>query len=173
MPADKSTIPLSRTVRLRASFEKPSAPNHLRRRASIRRCKFDVFLAHNSKDTLLVESIARQLLNRGIKPWFDKWHLPPGRLFQREIAAFLGSIKCIAVFLGKEGLGRYEELEMMAAMTKFIERGAPVIPVLLPGATEIPDFLAQFSAVRFEQAKDTFALANLEWGITGKRKAVR
>ncbi|MCP4663247.1 MAG: TIR domain-containing protein, partial [bacterium] len=44
-----------------------------------------VFLSHHSADKPGVESLAFALLDRGIRPWFDKWDLTPGRPWIPEL----------------------------------------------------------------------------------------
>lgn len=134
--------------------------------------EFDVFLAHNAQDKSIVEPIAKLLRRRHLKVWFDKWILPPGRPFQEEIEKALPCVKAIAVFVGTGGLGRWERMEMRAAIAYFVEKERPVIPVLLPGApshAQLPPLLREFSAVQFSGYGDQEALLELLWGITGKR----
>ena len=134
---------------------------------------FDVVLAHNSKDKPSVEAIARLLRRRGLNVWFDKWDIPPGRVFQREIDSAVRTARSIAVFVGRHGLGPWEEMEMEAAIGQFVKRKAPVIPTLLPRAhsnTTLPLMLDSFSRVRFKTLDDKEAIADLVWGITGMRK---
>lgn len=133
--------------------------------------EFDVFLAHNSQDKPQVEAIARQLIARGLKPWLDKWHLPPGRRFAEEIERILPKTKAAAVFVGPGGTSPWQEQEIYLTLDLFAKEARPVIPVLLPGVESEPDmplFLRQFSWVRFGgQIDDPEALDNLQWGITG------
>ncbi len=134
--------------------------------------EFDVFLAHNSIDKPLVEAVGMELKRRGLNPWFDKWNLPPGRMFQKEIEDVLPSIKAVAVFVGPGGIGPWEDMEIRVAIDQFVKRSSPVIPVLLPGLKdepELPLFLDGFVWVSFqENINETEVLDNLEWGITGK-----
>ena len=48
------------------------------------------FLSHNSRDKPVVEGLAWSLLDRGIRVWFDKWDLTPGRPWIPEIESALG-----------------------------------------------------------------------------------
>lgn len=134
---------------------------------------FDVFLAHNSVDKAEVEAIALELKKAGMRVWLDKWELPPGRLFQDEIERVLPLTRAVAVLVGSGGLGPWERLEMRAAISQFVKRGAPVIPVLLPSAsteTGLPLLLQEFSWVRFYSnlgVADPKAISSLVWGITG------
>ena len=93
-------------------------------------------------------------------------------LLQKEIERVLPSIKSVAVFVGPSGLGPWQEVEVHAAISQFVRRKVPVIPVLLPGVEGEPDlplFLQAFSRVRFAGSMDDpEALDNLVFGITGK-----
>jgi len=119
-----------------------------------------------------VKQIAERLKERGILPWLDEWNLPPGRMAQQEIESILPNIKAAAIFVGPSGVGPWENVEMHAAVTQFVNRQLSVIPVLLPGVVTIPDlslFLKEFKWVCFtEGVDDQKALDELEWGITGK-----
>lgn len=134
---------------------------------------FDVFLAHNSKDKPLVREIYQRLKELGLNPWLDEEHIPPGTAFQDEIQQAIAQVKTAAIFLGKTGLGRWQALELKSFITQCVERNIPVIPVLLPGVSGIPDnlpFLKEFHAVSFgNDIEDTKAFDLLYWGITRKK----
>lgn len=136
---------------------------------------FDVFLAHSSADKRSVRRISRALKQRGIYPWLDADNLPPGILFQDGLEEAISSVKSAAIIIGPQGVGRWQVIEMKAFISQFVERSLPVIPVLLPGVTQIPQelrFLSEFNFVRFEQeVEENDALDSLEWGITGRRPA--
>jgi hypothetical protein len=132
---------------------------------------FDVFLAHNNQDKPTIEAIAQELTRRNLKPWLDKWHLPPGKRFAEEIERVLPETKSVAIFVGKDGLGPWQDQEMYAILDLFVKNKRPVIPVLLPDikeAPELPLFLRPFNWVRFATIDDREALDRLEWGITGQ-----
>ena len=133
---------------------------------------FDVFIAYNNVDKLVVKQIAERLKERGILPWLDEWNLPPGRMAQQEIERILPNIKAVAIFVGPSGIGPWENVEMHAAITQFVKRKLPVITALLPGVATEPDlplFLKEFKWVWFTGGIDEpKALDDLEWGITGE-----
>jgi hypothetical protein len=135
--------------------------------------QYDVFLAYNSKDEKAVEAVARELLRRGINPWFAKWCVPPGRQFQKEIERAFYSVGSVAVFVGPAGLGPWEDQEALAAIQEFVKRHAPVIPVFLPDVGtdhKLPLFLRGFNRVSFSgSTSDAAALDHLVWGIKGIR----
>lgn len=73
----------------------------------------------------------------------------------------------MADFLG--GPWQYQELE--AFLREFVQRGCPVIPVLLsdaPHEPKLPVFLRGFTWVDFRR-RDPDPLQQLLYGITGKR----
>ncbi|GAK58628.1 methyltransferase type 11 [Candidatus Vecturithrix granuli] len=97
---------------------------------------YDVFLSHNSVDKPAVELLARRLSEEcGLQPFLDKWHLIPGEPWQEALERALDASRTCAVFLGKAGLGPWENEEMRAALD--IRTSQPdfrVILVLLPDA---------------------------------------
>ena len=134
---------------------------------------FDVFLCHNVADKPVVRWAAQQLREHGILPWLDETELPPGRPWQEELERRIGSIRAAAVFVGPNGFGPWQNQEIMAFLREFAERGCPVIPVLLPGATTptLPLFLRGMTWVDL-RTQEPAAIERLIWGITG-RKPVR
>lgn len=135
--------------------------------------EFDVFLAYNEKDKKQVEQIGGFLKERGLNPWLDKWNVAPGQRFAEEVERVLPTTRAVAVFVAGAGAGPWEQVEIYAALQSFVKDRRPVIPVLLPGASDthaLPLFLQQFNAVRFSSdVSDEEALDKLEWGITGRQ----
>lgn len=131
---------------------------------------FDVFLAHNSRDKDQVRDIANELKRRGLKPWLDEWNVPPGRPFQDAIEEALPISRSIAVFIGPEGLGAWQSLELRVAISQFVDRNAPVIPVILKTADAtppLPPFLMEFNRVTFSSSiPKQESIRRLVWGIT-------
>ncbi len=135
--------------------------------------QFDVFLAHKSKDKPLITKLADELRERRLNPWIDKDQIPPGRWFQDLIQAAIPTVRSAAICIGPSGLGRWQTVELRTFVSECVERGLPVIPVLLPGVSDIPadlPFLRGLSYVKFRKSvKEDDALDLLEWGITGQR----
>jgi hypothetical protein len=105
--------------------------------------EYDVFLCYNNKDSEAVADIERRLVDAGLKPWFDK-HMLPGRAWISEVERQVGSVHVAAIFIGPYGLGKVQEKEYEAVMSKFFRSGHPiVVPVILPGGKEVslPEFL--------------------------------
>jgi hypothetical protein len=105
-----------------------------------------------------------------LKAWLDKEQIPPGRWFQDVIQAAIPNVKSAAIFIGQQGLGRWQALELRSFISQCVENGIPVIPVLLPGVDSFPDtlpFLKELNGIRFSRVDDEDALDSLEWGIRG------
>ena len=132
---------------------------------------FDVFLCHNSKDKDEVKKVAQQLQAHNILPWLDEWELPPGQIWQPLVEEQIKTIPSAAVFVSKNDLGPWQKPEMYALLNQFVQRGCPVIPVLLdttPGQPDLPPFLANMTWVDFRK-EEPDPLKQLIWGITGKK----
>jgi antitoxin component of RelBE/YafQ-DinJ toxin-antitoxin module len=136
------------------------------------RSDFDVYLCHDGKDTPAVKAIAEQLKQQGIKPWLDEWEIPPGTPWQSVLEQQIGRIRSVAVFLGQDERGPWQNIEQRSILQEFVERGCPVIPVILPGYEgadpDLPPFLRSFTWVDFRQ-KQPDPLKTLAWGVTGRR----
>src|SRR5215510_14583660 len=100
--------------------------------------KFDVFLSHNRKDKPTVRAIGEALSARNLTVWLDEWQLVPGEPWQEALENIIETTKAAAVLVGQDGLGPWEQPEMRACLSEYVERKLPVIPVLLPGAPKKP-----------------------------------
>lgn len=133
--------------------------------------KFDVFLCHNSEDKLVVKSIGNELIRRGLRPWLDEWELQPGLPWQELVEEQIEDIKSAAVFVGKSGLGPWQQVEIRGLLSEFVERKCPVIPVILndaPKKPKFPLFLREMAWVDFRK-EEPDPIQQLIWGITGKK----
>jgi sugar lactone lactonase YvrE len=107
---------------------------------------YDVFLSYASPDRADVEKLALRLENEAhLKVFLDKWVLVPGEEFIPELDEAIRASRSCAVFLGPQGIRPWQSQEIQAALTRAVSvsgrSGAPafrVIPVLLPGAPELP-----------------------------------
>lgn len=113
----------------------------------ISKTEWDIFICHNSEDKDDIQKINSLLKSKGISTWLDEERISPGVLWQPELEKIIPSINCVAVFVGESGVGPWQNAETRAFLTEFINRGCPVIPVILKSAKAIPDlplFLKQF-----------------------------
>jgi hypothetical protein len=131
-----------------------------------------VFLAHNSRDKSQIRVIADKLNQKGIDTWLDEEQIPPGVSFQDRIQKAIAEIDCAIIFIGKQGLGKWQGWELKAFFSKLVQSSIPLIPVLLPGVKKIPDdllFLQELNWVQFtDNLEDPSIINKLVWGITGK-----
>jgi len=130
---------------------------------------FDVFLCYNWNDKVAVGEIGELLKQHKLLPWFDEWELPPGAPWQTTIMNQIKRVKSVAIFVGKDGIGPWENLEIRQFLREFVKKGAPVIPVLLedaPDEPRLPNFLMGRKWVHLREAD---AIEYLIWGITGRR----
>lgn len=133
---------------------------------------FDLFLAHNSLDKVAVRTISKQLKDHGISTWLDEDEIPPGQLFQDYIQKALPKAKGIAVIVGSSGLGKWQAFELRTAISRAVEKGIPVIPVLLPDAKDVSSelpFLMEFNYVKFHSLDDEEAIDRLVWGLSFRK----
>ena len=132
---------------------------------------FDVFLCHNSEDKLEVKDIGEKVKEEGILPWLDEWELRPGLPWQEALEKEIEQIKSAAVFVGKNGIGPWQQQELTVFLREFVNRKCPVIPVLLPDAPKepkLPIFLKGMTWIDFRK-NERDSIERLIWGITGKR----
>ena len=134
----------------------------------------DVFISYNSHDKKEVRELIRSVTTKGVTVWFDKDELRPGLLWSRVLQKAINTSKSVAVCVGRNGIGPWEEEEMHAALTLATKLGKPVIPVMLPGAGEKPElplFLANRTWVELKDFSDS-SIAPLLWGITGEKTKI-
>jgi hypothetical protein len=97
-----------------------------------------VFLCHNGIDKPIVRVLNEKLKQEGIVTWFDEDQLSPGQLWQDELELQLDKISKVCVFVGKNGMGPWQSMEIRGFLSEFVERGCIVIPVILPDSAEVP-----------------------------------
>ena len=139
--------------------------------------RYDVYLDYNHEaadEGQVVEVLAFRLRNEeSLKPFFDKWHIIPGKPKQEEEVKGLLSSRTAAVFVGLTGVSGWQNEYMRAALDQAQrkEDDFRVIPVLLPGATEdkLDTLLMRRAFVDFRPGLDTpEAFQRLVAGIKGE-----
>ncbi len=137
--------------------------------------EFDVFLSHNSKDKPVVKRLAKALKKLDLRPWLDEWELRPGLPWQKALEKQIKNIKSAAVFVGKNNIGPWQDMEQEAFIRQFKKRDCPVISVILPDCPDVPElpaFLEGMMWVDFRKT-DPDPMDQLIWGITGIRTTVK
>jgi formylglycine-generating enzyme required for sulfatase activity len=129
--------------------------------------EYDLFVSYNSVDRNMVIQVLEQL--RGfpepLDTFFDRQSLTPGKLWFDELQSALCRSRAVAVFIGMDGLGRWQKLEMILALDRqasldSTDNDFRVIPVILPGADLdlVPRFLLLNSFADLRSVGDTEAL---------------
>jgi hypothetical protein len=116
--------------------------------------------------------IGERLKKAGIIPWLDEWNLRPGDSWIKVLEKQIDTIKAAIVFIGPEGIGPWQDMEIRGFLLKLAEKKCRIIPVILQGCKEKPDiplFLETVVRVDFHKTKpDPFH--RLLFGITGKHQ---
>ena len=135
--------------------------------------EYDVFLSFRNEDRKIVSRIAENFAREDIKVWFDEWVLVPGSLWQEELKKGVANSSAIAVFIGRGGLGKWQEQELKSLMKAGME-GTPnrVIPILLPEAQQesMPDFLQNFLAIQLTERLDFSEIKRLITSIVSTKE---
>jgi hypothetical protein len=132
---------------------------------------FDVFLCHNSQEKDTIRLMNRRLKKSRVRTWLDEEQLPPGQSWQDLLEKQIEQIKTAAIFVGKSGIGPWQEEEIKAFLREFVRRKCPVIPVILKDCSkppELPLFLSQFTWVDF-RISEPDPYEQLLWGIKGRK----
>ncbi|WP_175587032.1 toll/interleukin-1 receptor domain-containing protein, partial [Nostoc sp. UIC 10630] len=137
------------------------------------KAKFDVLLVHNTQDKYQIKAIATALTQRNLKPWLYEGQFLPDEPFQNDIQQIIPLVKSAAIFIDSQELGRWQNWELKPFIDQCVINKIPVIPVLLPGISNLPEdlvFLKQLRWVTFSNGiNDKPALDLLQWGITGEK----
>ena len=134
---------------------------------------FDCFLSHNSKDKPAARALAARLRAADIGVWMDEDELRPGVECQPEMETGIRSSRSIAVLIGSQGMGPWQDQEVQFALNLAVRDRRPVIPVLLPGAPDAGDLPAGLAIRTWVDLRpdanghDSAAFDRLIWGITG------
>jgi internalin A len=133
---------------------------------------FDIFLSHNSKNKTAVRQLGEALKARGLNVWLDEWEAQPGRSSQQQLEEGIKVSSSVAVLVGKDGIGPWQNEEMEGALLLAVRDKRPVIPVLLPGASQepkLPMFLGSRAYVDLREGFTEDGIGNIVWGITGEK----
>ncbi|MCH7665644.1 MAG: endonuclease [Acidobacteria bacterium] len=129
---------------------------------------FSMFLCHNSQDKEEVESIAKQLEERGKICWLDRYEIPPGTRWKAFVRDDLSNIGSLGIFFGPHGISEGQAFEIAELVPLMEERNGPVVPVVLgshgPGKPGRPSSLPEdLTWVDFRIDFDP--IQQLIWGI--------
>jgi nucleotide-binding universal stress UspA family protein len=131
--------------------------------------EYDVFFSYHWPDKDTVRSLARQIRDRGLRPWMDERQLRPGVLWQPELEEIIARVPAAAVVIGAER-GPWQMREIYAFIQQSVNRGCAIVPVLLPDANtaDLPVFLQGLTWVNLA-VPEPDPIDQLVWGITGQQ----
>jgi len=132
--------------------------------------RHDVFLSHNSLDKEEVQTVADHLEKQGLQTWLDRDQLYAGNSLPLKINKAIFDSKSAAFFIGRHGLGRWQQEELNILEGQRIDEKLEIFPILLPGISEFPnkpELLGLKSRlwIPLITSNDTKALNNLTNGI--------
>ncbi len=133
----------------------PTAEETRRLREKIGRDEFDAFIAYNAEDKAAVQDVCHILRRHGVYPWIDLEQIQPGTWVQDGIQSAIRRVRVAVVFVGPQGLGPWQKLEVSSFIDQCVADQVRVLPVLLPGVHALPEgllFLRQFSFVLFRES---------------------
>jgi guanylate kinase len=117
---------------------------------------YDVFLSYNHNDRSQVERLAQRLADEGFNPFFDRWHMRGGELWEETLEMALQASRACVVCIGSSGIGPWENEELRVAIERRVKDSSfRVIPIFLPNCTEavkdrLPPFLRRHHAISFD-----------------------
>ncbi|MGK7909234.1 MAG: SUMF1/EgtB/PvdO family nonheme iron enzyme [Synechococcus sp.] len=101
---------------------------------------FDVFLCYNRQDMQQVKEIGRQLQELGLRVWLDDWVLQqPEMNWKPVLDKQVEEIGSVAVFVGPDGVGPWQDLDIQAFLLEFAYKECPMIPVTLERVMKRPN----------------------------------
>ena len=123
------------------------------------------FLGHSHRSHADVLKIARVLHAQGVNYWLDEEQIKLGDNILAKMEDGLNRATVVVAFVGSEGVdGKWQDLEIQAALHQSISRNKKVIPVLLPGAghsASLPLFLQGLLYVNLRSTDDSEELQKL------------
>jgi TIR domain len=129
-----------------------------------------VFLAHNKKDKDRVRRIYDLLKKHGGRPWFDEECIRDGSNWLEEIDKGIGRCRAAFVFVGANGYGDFQDkVEAKHLFINMLERGIPLVPILMDALEKPPGLLKAYQAVNYDVANtDTWIRKFITEQLDGK-----
>ena len=135
-----------------------------------KREKMQVFISYRAGHEKFAEALAQRLGQEGFVPWLDKWEIRAGDSVPGKIEeAFRDSMAFIPIITADYEEGKWATDELMTAITKRLEEGYRIVPVLLEQC-ERPELIKHLRHVDFSaQDPETYEakIAELIDGIYG------
>lgn len=135
---------------------------------------YHVFLSHRSADKALVELLKGHLERLGLSCWYDYVQIRPGDPVRKGLEAGIRDSLAFIFCVGQNGKGQWQEAELDHVLDAAVKGRKTVVPVLLPGATAVPDLPLGLSGVHYADFRNGFdetELGRVESKILGKAPA--
>lgn len=101
-----------------------------------------VFLCHSDKDHEFVRRLAADLLQNGVKVWFDEWEMKVGDSLAKRIQTGIKNSAWLAVILSPDSVeSPWVERELNAGMARELERQSIFVLPILCRPCAMPLFL--------------------------------
>jgi TIR domain len=108
-----------------------------RRRSKALSAQATLFLSHSGADTEAARALKKRIedspaaKDTGLKVWFDKDDLRPGKSWQAQLAATIEKeADAFAVLLGAKGIVNWGEAEVEVALSRATTSSFPFIPII-------------------------------------------
>jgi hypothetical protein len=157
------------------SFSGVDKPDQIDSPAQTDEARYDVFLAYNTDDRMVVQKVARQLRESGIRVWLDTESLTPGGDWQQEVSAGVLNSRAYAVFIGPHGARDWGAPETDLVVDRVTrDHNFRIFAVLLPGieafdAASLPPFLATKQWIDLREGPSPMAMQGLINAIQGSK----
>src|SRR5215831_16942330 len=95
--------------------------------------KYDLFLNYSRTDTEMVQLLASELSDAGIRVWFDLWELVPGQNWSQSVEQAMLQSRSFGICIGRRRSGKLDEQELNPIL--ILRQRNPsciTIPILLP-----------------------------------------
>ncbi|HEV7890269.1 MAG TPA: tetratricopeptide repeat protein [Pyrinomonadaceae bacterium] len=97
--------------------------------------KYDLFISYNRADTDIVEVLASELKDAGMRIWFDKAEIVPGEVWHAQVEEAIAKSSAIGICIGPKGSDKLvEKIVELALLKRQLDPSYQVIPILLPGS---------------------------------------
>lgn len=163
------SIAFDRKRRANDGLAQNREPNGVTKRAGDR-----IFLAHAREDKAQVQKLYGELKARGFKPWFDKFDLIPGQIWETEIEKAIRHAAVFVACLSNRSVekGGFVQKELRMALAAFGERppgSIYLIPARLDDCevpdVQIPAHGASLKAVHWVDLWEEDGLDRLAWAL--------
>jgi len=93
---------------------------------------YDAFLSYHWRDRAQVEELARNLGDRGLRVFLDRWYLIPGLPWPQRLETALRDCRAVVVSVGAGEMGPWQQREAYVALERQVlmsarRRGAPAV----------------------------------------------